>query len=78
VEGKCLRKCVILSGSATHLDVDIGRLALNWVPMPNHTSIENGLQYQIRCLDVDQIAIWNLGTWQIPNKCLDVRLVELN
>ena len=26
-----------------HLDVEIGRLALNWVPMPNQISIGNEL-----------------------------------
>jgi len=39
------------------IDVYIGWLALNWIPIPNQPSIENELQYQIRCLDVDEIAI---------------------
>ena len=43
------------------VDVDIGWLALNWVPIPNQPSIGNELQYQIRCLDVDEIAIWIQG-----------------
>ena len=46
------------------LDVDIELLELNWISIPNQTSIGNGLQYQIRCLDVDGITIWNLGTGQ--------------
>jgi hypothetical protein len=47
------------------LDVDIEQLNLNWESIPNQTSIGNGFQYQINCLDVDEIASWNPMRWQI-------------
>jgi hypothetical protein len=54
-------KCVRL-----RLDVDIEQLELNWVPIPKQTSIGNGLQYRICCLDVDEIGSWNPIKRQIP------------
>ena len=41
------------------LDVDIGRLGIELGSMPKQSSIGNGLQYQIHCLDVDKIIRWN-------------------
>jgi hypothetical protein len=41
------------------LDVDIGRLSIELGSMPNQSNIGNGLQYQIHCLDVDEIVRWN-------------------
>jgi hypothetical protein len=48
------------------VDVDIEMLGLNWVSIPNQTSIGNGLQNQFCCLDAADIPSWNLMTWQIP------------
>ena len=48
------------------LDVDIELLELNWISIPNQTSIGNGLQNQFYCFDAADIASWNLMTWQIP------------
>ena len=42
------------------LDVDIGKLGIELGSMPKQSSIGNGLQYQIHCLDVDKIIRWNL------------------
>ena len=47
------------------LDVDIEPLELNWVIIPNQSSIGNELQNQFCCLDAYDIGSWNLVTWQI-------------
>lgn len=62
----CLVLKMLLPFSMIRLDVDIELLELNWVPISNHTGFENELQYQICCLDVDEITSRNPEQWQIP------------
>jgi hypothetical protein len=57
---------MLLPFSMIRLDVDIELLELNWVPISNHTGFENELQYQICCLDVDEITSRNPEQRQIP------------
>jgi hypothetical protein len=41
------------------LDVDIGRLGIEMSSIPKQAGIGNELQYQICCLDADEIVCWN-------------------
>ena len=45
-----------------HLDIYIGGLGIELVPILNQTNIGNGMQYQISCLDTYKIATVNLRT----------------
>jgi hypothetical protein len=46
-------------GLRLRLDVGIGRFGIELGSMPNQSNIGNGLQYEIHCLDVDEIVRWN-------------------
>ena len=61
---KCPRAWVTLR---VRLDVDIGGLGIELVPIPNQTNIGNEMQYQISCLDTNKISMLKLRTSLHPS-----------